>query len=96
MLLKDFADRLSHLTGLVEQLSLHSMRGRLAHFLINQAERADPPEHWTQDEIAAQIGTVRDVVGRTLRSFEDTGLIRRQRNRIILLDRPGLEAEAEG
>lgn len=95
-LLQDFAARLSHLTGLVEQLSLHSLRGRLARFLIDQADRGGEPANWTQDEIAARLGTVRDVVGRALRSFEDAGLIRRQRNRIVLLDRAGLEAEAEG
>jgi CRP-like cAMP-binding protein len=94
-LLQDFASRLSHLTGLVEQLSLHSIRGRLARFLIDQADQGASPGQWTQDEIAAQLGTVRDVVGRTLRAFEDDGLIRRQRNRILLLDRAGLESESE-
>jgi hypothetical protein len=34
------------------------------------------------------------MVGRTLRSFEDAGLIRRDRSRILLRNRAGLEAEA--
>jgi CRP/FNR family transcriptional regulator len=49
---------------------------------------------WTQEEIAAQIGTVREVVARTLRAFADAGLLRMERHRIVLLDRAGLEAEA--
>jgi len=49
---------------------------------------------WTQQEMAAQIGTVREVVARTLRAFADAGLLRVERHRIILLDRAGLEAEA--
>ncbi len=100
-LLRDFAGKLSALTGLVGLLSLHSIRGRLARFLI---EQADTPSHaepggksprWTQDEIAAHLGTVRDVVGRTLRSFEEAGWVRRRQGRIELLDRAALEAEAE-
>jgi hypothetical protein len=34
-------------------------------------------------------------VGRSLRAFADAGLLRLDRQRIILLDREGLEAEAE-
>jgi len=49
---------------------------------------------WTQGEMADQIGTVREVVARTLRPFADAGLLRVERHRIILLDRAGLEAEA--
>jgi CRP/FNR family transcriptional regulator len=49
---------------------------------------------WTQAEIAEQLGTVRDVVGRSLRGFEDRGVIRMERGRIVLLDRRALEEEA--
>lgn len=93
--LTDFAHRLDHLTVLVERLSLHSIRGRLASFLIDQADSSDEPNLWTQDEIAAHLGTVRDVVGRTLRSFMDAGLIRREGSKFVLLDRAALEEETQ-
>jgi len=93
-LLRDFADRLDHLTNLVEDLSLRTVRGRLARFLLEQAEAGAVTRHWTQGEIAAHLGTVRDMVGRTLRSFADAGLVRLERQRIVLLDREGLEDEA--
>ena len=48
------------------------------------------PICWTQEEIVAYIGTVRDVVGRTLRA----GFIRRERGRLVVMDRAGLEREA--
>jgi hypothetical protein len=35
------------------------------------------------------------MVGRTLRAFADAGLVRIERQRIVLLDRDGLEAEAQ-
>jgi CRP-like cAMP-binding protein len=102
-LLRDFAGRLDHLTNLVEDLSLHTVRGRLAHFLLEHAptefsgtaEAGAVTQRWTQEEIAAHLGTVRDMVGRTLRAFTDAGLVRMERQRIMLLDREGLEAEAQ-
>lgn len=94
-ILENFAGRLTHLTDLIEQLALHSIRGRLARFLIAQADQDQITKRWTQDDIATHLGTVRDMAGRTLRAFSDAGLIRRERQKIILLDREGLEAEAQ-
>lgn len=94
-ILEDFAVRLLHLTDLVEDLALRSVRGRLARFLLEQADGVQTTRPWTQDEIAAHLGTVRDVVGRSLRGLAEAGLVRMERGRIVLLDREGLEAEAE-
>lgn len=94
LILMDFAKRLDHLVQLVDELSLHSVRGRLAQFLLNQANNKQNSKALTQDEIAAHLGTVRDVVGRTLRSFIKTGLIERKNGVIVLLNPKGLEEEA--
>jgi len=91
--LHDFAGRLAQLTGLVERLSLHSVRGRLAQFLLDQAD-GPTGSRWTQDEIAEQLGTVRDVVGRTLRAFIEAGYIRKERQKIAIVNRQKLEEEA--
>jgi CRP/FNR family cyclic AMP-dependent transcriptional regulator len=93
-LLQDFADRLDHLTNLVEDLALRTVRQRMARFLLQHVGESGVAHRWTQDEIAAHLGTVRDVVGRTLRAFADAGLVRMDRQRIVLLDREGLETEA--
>jgi CRP/FNR family transcriptional regulator len=90
------------LSDMVEDLALHTVRTRLARFLLAHAsaelgevaEGTQPSERWTQEELAAQIGTVRDVVGRALRTFADDGLIRRERGRLVVVDRTGLEREA--
>jgi len=95
-ILQDFADRLDHLTDLVEDLGLRTVRGRLARFLLEHAEAGAVTRRWTQEEIAGHLGTVRDMVGRALRAFVDAGLIAMERQRIVLLDRPGLEDEAGG
>ena len=94
MVLKHFAGEIRGLTDMVEQLALHTVRTRLARFLLNSTEMSRPPQGWTQEEIAARIGTVREMVGRTLRAFADEGLIRRQRGRIVVADPQALEREA--
>lgn len=93
-LLRIFAQRLSNMTDLAASLSLYSVRARLAQFLMELAALPATAGGWTQDEIAAHIGSVRDVVGRLLRDFENQGLIRRERQQISLLDRAGLQAVA--
>lgn len=89
-LLRSFAERLQNVTQLAAGLSSYSVRARLAQFLIDLGDKPGTPFGWTQDEIAAQIGTVRDVIGRILREFEDQGQIKRDRHQILLLDRKGL------
>jgi CRP/FNR family cyclic AMP-dependent transcriptional regulator len=93
-ILERLAVRVRHLGDMAEGLALHPVSTRLARFLLAQAEGQQPAHHWTQEEIAAHIGTVREVVGRTLRAFAAAGLIRRQRGRIVVVDRAGLEREA--
>jgi len=90
------------LSDMVEDLALHTVRTRLARFLLTYtsaelsevAEGTQASKRWTQEEIAARIGTVRDVVGRALRTFADDGLIRRERGRLVVVDRAGLERAA--
>jgi CRP/FNR family transcriptional regulator len=94
--LAHLSSQVRHLSDTVEDLALHTVRARLARFLLSTGqENAVPARHWTQEEIAAHIGTVRDVVGRTLRLFSQEGLIRRQRGRLVITDRDGLEQVAQ-
>jgi CRP/FNR family transcriptional regulator len=92
---RSLAAEVRRLSDMVEDLALHTVRARLARFLLAQAEDPQRTSHrWTQAEIAAYIGTVREMVGRTLRAFDTAGLIRRQRGRIVVMDREGLEKAA--
>ena len=74
------------------------MRGRLARLLLEQAEaaeRGETPDPLTQEEIASRLGTVREVIGRTLRGMANDGLISMERQHIVILDRVRLTEEAE-
>lgn len=94
-ILTDFAAKLRHMTALVEDLSLRTVGARLAKLLLTQvAEEEAAPRRMTQQEMAAQLGTVREVVGRALAELEREGLIRMERHRIVIVDRSGLESKA--
>ncbi|MBN2393844.1 MAG: Crp/Fnr family transcriptional regulator [Anaerolineae bacterium] len=91
--LRDIAARLVHLTELVDDLSLRTVRARLARFLLEQSN-AEAPVRWTHAEIAARIGTVRVVISRTLRAFAAEGILDVQRQRISVANRDALLREA--
>jgi CRP-like cAMP-binding protein len=86
-IIRVFATRLRHLTTVVEDLSFRSVVSRLAKLLLNMAVveggRAPIPQ-LTQDEMASMIGSVRDVVGRSLRSMERMGAIEIKGRRITI------------
>ncbi len=88
-IIQNLGTRLRHLVGLVEDLSLRQVSARLAKLLLETAsghERA-----LTQQEMASRLGTVREMVGRSLRALQAQGLIRVQRGRVVIVDREGLE-----
>lgn len=93
-LLEHLAGEVRTLSDMVESLALHTVRARLARFLLDLVSGKAPPRAWTQEEVAAHIGTVREMVGRTMRDFTQEGLIRRERGRIVVLDPERLTREA--
>jgi CRP/FNR family transcriptional regulator len=97
-LIENMAGRARLLVSIVHDLSMRGVRGRLARLLLDQAEaaeRGEPPDPLTQEEIASRLGTVREVVGRTLRGMTNDGLIGMERQQIVILDRIRLTEEAE-
>src|SRR5512139_2724584 len=106
-LLESIARRARHLVAMVEDLSLRSVKSRLARLLLAEADRGakghasrmgelDRSQMVTQAEMAARLGTVREMIGRALRELADDGLIKFDRHRIVIVDREGLVAVGEG
>jgi CRP/FNR family cyclic AMP-dependent transcriptional regulator len=97
-LLQDLARQLHSMVDLVDMLALHTVHGRLAGLLLAQARAAAGVEQvipLTQAEMAARLGTVREMVGRSLKSFEAQGLIRLERGAIVVLDWGGLARQSD-
>ncbi|OGO41402.1 MAG: hypothetical protein A2137_06480 [Chloroflexi bacterium RBG_16_58_8] len=83
--------RVQEMVSLVEDLSFRHVTGRVAKMLLQYADRPDSERpHLTQQEMAAMIGTAREMVGRSLKTLEEEGTIKIERNRIIISDREAL------
>ena len=50
---------------------------------------------WTQDQLAARLGTVREVVARSLRELERSGAIEVENRRITIIDQSVLDQWAQ-
>lgn len=85
--IKVLAGRLRHLVSLVEDLSFRHVTSRLAKVLLDYArEEGSRKPRLTQQEMAAMVGTAREIISRALRTLEEKGIIRRERHRIIITD----------
>jgi len=97
-LIESLARRARHLVDVVQDLSMRDVKGRLARLLLEQAQAGtahEPPRMLTQEEMASQLGTVREVVGRALRSLTAQGIIKFDRHRIVILDQARLAEQVE-
>ncbi|MGH9397464.1 MAG: Crp/Fnr family transcriptional regulator [Terriglobia bacterium] len=102
-LLETLASRLRHVLGIVEQLCFSTVRQRLAALLLRLARRdgkrtARGVEFMLIDDnrkLAAQIGTVAELVSRNLGLLEAGGIIKRKGRSVIVPDFGQLEAAAK-
>ena len=90
---QNMAERVLHLMKLVEDLSLRTVKSRMARLLLeNAVEGIISRRRWmTQTEMASRLGTVLDVVNRTMNALANDGLICVERQRIQILDHKRLE-----
>lgn len=81
-----YGARLAEVMELVEEVAFRKLDARLAQLLVHRG----PVLVDTHQRLADELGSVREVVSRVLRSFEDRGWIRIERERITVLDPKGL------
>lgn len=83
----------------LEDMTFRSIPSRLAKLFLHEttyAEHiAEAPSRLSQEEIAAILGTTREVVGRALRGLMNAGLLRKRGRHVFIADRHGLELLAE-
>lgn len=101
--LRVVGSRLRRLVGIIEELSFTTVRHRLAALLLRLAKRegvkADGgiaitlPDN--NQEIASQIGTVRELVSRNLSRLQAEGLIEIDGRSLVIRDLKGIEAEVD-
>ena len=84
-----FTERIGELMQLVEEVAFARLDQRLDKCLL-----AHPVDvlHLTHQQLADELGSVREIVSRLLKGFAGQGLVSLGREQITLLDRAGLRA----
>jgi CRP/FNR family transcriptional regulator len=85
-----YAERLAEVMELVEEVAFRKLDQRLALHLVQRG----PVIEATHQRLADELGSVREIVSRLLRSFEGRGWLRLERSHITLVDRKSLAALA--
>ena len=92
LVFRGFAARIGELTDVIDDLLEHRTDLRLARWL---AARGATMIRMTQQDVAQELGTVREVVSRTLKSFETEGWVSVGRGAITVLKPDALHAYAK-
>jgi CRP-like cAMP-binding protein len=88
-IIRVLARRVRTFAGLVEDLSLKDLTTRLAGFLLAESDRANTTTFelaMTHDDIATRLGTVRELVSRSLARLRATGAIAVVGRRVTVRD----------
>jgi len=94
--------RLRRLVGIIEELSFTTVRHRLASFLLRLAKEGKRTPQGVEvmlpvsnQELAAQIGTVRELVSRNLSRLQSEGLLKIDGRTVTLCNMKALEDELD-
>jgi len=95
--------RLRRLVGIIEELSFTTVRHRLAAFLVRLARTSGTRSGngvevtlpANNQELASQIGTVRELISRNLSRFQAEGMIKIDGRNVSITDMKALEAELQ-
>jgi CRP/FNR family transcriptional regulator len=85
-----FAERMADLTGLIDAVAFQRLDQRLASALLGRGNDLA----LTHQDLADELGTVREMVSRLLRRFERDGIVELSRERIQIRNSAALRAIA--
>ena len=77
-----YGERLAEVMELVEEVAFRRLDARLAQLLVSRGPVLDA----TQQQLADELGSVREIVSRLLRQFEERGWVELSRNRVTVRD----------
>lgn len=77
-----FAERIADLMQLIEEIAFRKLDQRLAALLLGKGRVL----HVTHQQLADELGSVREIVSRLLKGFAADGLVRLSREQIEILD----------
>lgn len=85
-----FSERMAELMQLVEEVAFRKLDQRLAALLLGKGRLV----HATHQQLADELGSVREMVSRLLKGFAEQGLVRLGREQVEVLDAAGLRKMA--
>ena len=83
-----YGERLAEVMELVEEVAFRRLDVRLAQLLAQRG----PVLETTHQKLADELGSVREIVSRLLRGFEERGWVKLERERVTVLDPAALAA----
>jgi CRP/FNR family transcriptional regulator len=83
--LRNFGKMLRGMVHKVSEMAFYQVTHRLARLIAEMSVEKSMP-HWTQEQLAARLGTVREVVSRSLKELERSGAIKVEDRRIRIVD----------
>ncbi len=86
-----FAERVADLMQLVEEVAFMRLGRRLAALLLGHGREI----RTTHQQLAQDLGSVREIVSRSLKGFEHQGLVKLGRESIAILNPAGLRQIAD-
>ena len=84
--------RLEEIMELVEEVAFHKLDQRLAQLLVHRG----PVIHETHQKLADDLGSVREIVSRLLRMFENHGWVMLERERVTVVNPKALAQVTRG
>ena len=85
-----FSERMAELMQLVEEVAFRKLDQRLASLLLGKGRVV----HATHQQLADELGSVREMVSRLLKGFAEQGLVKLGREQVEVLDAAGLRKVA--
>jgi CRP/FNR family transcriptional regulator, anaerobic regulatory protein len=85
-----FGERVTRLMELIEAVAFRRLDQRLAALLLMRG----PAIAATHQNLADELGSVREVVSRILGDFQAHNIVRLDRGQIVVLDREALQKRA--
>lgn len=86
------SEKFSQVMNTIDRVFFSGIPRRIAYFLIEQEEMNNAKIlKLTHDDIAKNIGSVREVVSRTLKDFENKGIIKLSRGKLEIINSARLQ-----
>lgn len=84
--INNLTSQLRGLVRMVSEMAFYQVTHRLARLISEQSPDEMSGTPWTQEQLAARLGTVREVVARSLKELERSGAIQMDKRRIAISD----------